>query len=561
MRRPISSSVRCQLQLVDEPERRGDRQLREGVDRLATDRDGEDLGLEAGPVADRARPHRHVLLDALALLRRVGLAIAPLEARDEALERHRVPPRPAHAVAVRDEDPVAARAVEEAVLLLAVEVPPRRVEVDLVAVGDRLDRGLVEPLAAERPRHERALVEREARVRHEQVRVDLELRAEPRAARARAVRRVEREDPRLELRQRDAVLGAREVLAVEERLAVDHGDPDEPFRERRRRLDRLRQPLPEVGLHHEAVDDDLDRVLELLVEDDLLLEQSLLPVDLDAGEAVAPQLLEHVAELALPAAHDRRVDRELRPLGQREHLLDDLVERLARDRAPADRAVRAADPRVQEAEVVVDLRHRADGRARVARRRLLVDRDRRREAVDRVDVGLLHHLEELPRVRGERLDVPALPLGVDRVEGQARLARPGQAGHADERVPRKRDGDVLEVVLPRAVDDEMVSGHTGSSLSPERTFVQRLGLCGRLACAAAEDEAADGEAETEGADREGADRDALAPHRHLLPAADRLALLLGQLLAATLLAQRAAGLEAEVQVVEDLGAVRHVTSV
>ena len=298
-------------------------------------------------------------------------------------------------------------------------------------------------------------------------------------------------------------------------------------------------------------------MLELLVEDDLLLEQSLLAVDLDAGEAVAAQLLEHVAELALPAAHDRRVDRELRSLGQREHLLDDLVERLARDRAAADRAVRAADPRIEEAEVVVDLRHGADRRARVARRRLLVDRDRGREAVDRVDIGLLHHLEELPRVRGERLDVTALPLGVDRVEGQARLARPGQAGHADERVPWKRDGDVLEVVLPRAVDDEMVSGHTGSSLAPERTFVQPLGLAG----AAPEDEPTEGEAEAERADREGADRDALPPHRHLLPAADRLALLLGQLLAATLLAQRSAGLQAEVEVVEDLGAVRHVTSV
>ena len=38
------------------------------------------------------------------------------------------------------------------------------------------------------------------------------------------------------------------------------------------RLDRLRKPLTEIGLHHEPVDYHLDRVLELLVEDDLLLE-------------------------------------------------------------------------------------------------------------------------------------------------------------------------------------------------------------------------------------------------------------------------------------------------
>ncbi len=113
------------------------------------------------------------------------------------------------------------------------------------------------------------------------------------------------------------------------------------------------------------------------------------------------------------------------------------------------------DARVEQAQVVVDLGHRADRRARVARGRLLVDRDRRREPVDRVDVGLLHHLQELPRVGGERLDVAALPLGVDRVEGERRLAGAGEAGDADERVAREPHGDVLEVVLAGAVDDEL----------------------------------------------------------------------------------------------------------
>ena len=274
------------------------------------------------------------------------------------------------------------------------------------------------------------------------------------------MRRVEGEDARLELRQRDAVLGAREVLAEEHRLfRVDDVDRHEPGGEPRRGLDRLREPLAEVGLHHEPVDDHLDRVLALLVEDDLLLEQPLLAVHLDAGEAVGAQLLEHVLVLALAVAHDRRVDGELRPLGQLQHLVDDRLLRLAGDRAPADRAVRTAHARVEQPQVVVDLRHRADGGARVARRRLLVDGDGRREAVDRVDVGLLHHLEELARVRGERLDVAALPLRVDRVEGEARLPGAGEPGDRDQLVPRQADGDVLEVVLPGAVNDELFLRH------------------------------------------------------------------------------------------------------
>jgi hypothetical protein len=55
-----------------------------------------------------------------------------------------------------------------------------------------------------------------------------------------------------------------------------------------------------------------------------------------------------------------------------------------------------------------------------------------------------------------RLDVPALPLGVDRVEGQRRLARSGQPGDDHQRVARQADRDVLEVVLTSARDDDRV---------------------------------------------------------------------------------------------------------
>ncbi len=61
------------------------------------------------------------------------------------------------------------------------------------------------------------------------------------------------------------------------------------------------------------------------------------------------------------------------------------------------------------------------------------------------------------------------------------------------------------------------------------------------------------EAEPEGADGERADRDRLARRREPLPASECLLLLGRQLLAAPLLAQRAAGPEAEVEVVEDFG--------
>ena len=161
-----------------------------------------------------------------------------------------------------------------------------------------------------------------------------------------------------------------------------------------------------------------------------------LAVDPGPREALALQLAEQVGVLPLAAPDDRREHLEAGALGQLEQPVDDLLRGLPRDRLAAHRAVRAAGAGPEQAQVVVDLGDRADGRARVAVRRLLVDRDRRRQALDEVDVGLVHLAEELPGVRRQRLDVPALALGEDRVERQGRLARAGQAGEDDQGVPR-----------------------------------------------------------------------------------------------------------------------------
>ena len=78
-----------------------------------------------------------------------------------------------------------------------------------------------------------------------------------------------------------------------------------------------------------------------------------------------------------------------------------------------------------------------------------------------VDVGLLHPLEELAGVGRQRLDVAPLPLGVDRVEGERRLARAADAGDDDELAGRHRHVDVLEVVRACAADDDVADARSG----------------------------------------------------------------------------------------------------
>ena len=170
----------------------------------------------------------------------------------------------------------------------------------------------------------------------------------------------------------------------------------------------------------------------------------------------AAQLL---LELALAAADDRRQHVDALVVRREHHQVDDALERLRGDLAAAVVAVRHADVGEEQPQVVVDLGDGADRRARVRAGGLLLDGDGRRQAVDQVDVRLLHLLEELAGVGRQRLDVAPLPLGVDGVEGERRLAGARQAGDDDQLVAREVDVDVLEVVDARAAHRNPVVRH------------------------------------------------------------------------------------------------------
>src|SRR5258708_7758088 len=113
-----------------------------------------------------------------------------------------------------------------------------------------------------------------------------------------------------------------------------------------------------------------------------------------------------------------------------------------------------ANAGIKDAEVVVDFGDGADGGARVAGRRLLLDADGRRKAAKIVDVGLGKLAEELPGVTGERFHVAALALGIKRVESEGTLARPTDAGEHNQRVVRQFQVDIAKIVFAGAANND-----------------------------------------------------------------------------------------------------------
>ncbi len=440
------------------------------------DREGTDLGdaatadghghrhrLEPAAAARGARDLAHEALEPLPAGVGLGLAVPALDVAGDALELGVVGALAAVAVA-GDDVHLGRVALEQGALRLGGEVLPGgvQVEAELVAQRPHQPEEVVGDVGLA-PRLDRALPQRRLRVGDDQLGVDLHPGAEPVAGRAGAERGVEGERPRLELVGVDRVLVGAGHLLGELQLAagvlrgqVDEVEHHQPARETERGLHRVGEPALRRLLDSQPVDHDLDRVLLLLVEGRRGVELVGLAVDPGPGEALRLELAEELDVLPLAAADHRRQHLEPLPLLEGQDAVDDLLGGLPLDRRATGRAVRVADPGEEEAEVVVDLGDGADGRAGVLRRGLLVDRDRGREALDEVDVGLVHLAQELARVRRERLDVAALALGEDGVEREARLARAGEAGEDDEGVSGQVDRDVLEVVLPGSTDDQLI---------------------------------------------------------------------------------------------------------
>jgi len=160
-------------------------------------------------------------------------------------------------------------------------------------------------------------------------------------------------------------------------------------------------------------------------------------------------------------------------------VIDHLIDGLGPDRALALGAVGFAGAAEQQPQIVLDLRHRADGGAGIVAGGFLVDRDRRRQPLDRIDVGLVDLAQELAGIGRQALDIAALPFSEDRVKGQGALAAAAHPREHHQPIAGDGEVDVLEIVLTGAPHpDHVLQGATteaATSVQRSRLVVQREG--------------------------------------------------------------------------------------
>ncbi|CAB4898861.1 unannotated protein [freshwater metagenome] len=120
----------------------------------------------------------------------------------------------------------------------------------------------------------------------------------------------------------------------------------------------------------------------------------------DAGSRIALGLhgAEEVRVFALALPHHRCQNLKLGALGQFHDAIHDLLRCLPGYGATAIGAMRLPDARVEQAEVVVDLSHGAYSGSWVAGGGLLINRDGRRQTLNKVNIRLIHLAEKLSRI-------------------------------------------------------------------------------------------------------------------------------------------------------------------
>ena len=158
-------------------------------------------------------------------------------------------------------------------------------------------------------------------------------------------------------------------------------------------------------------------MLDLAVQRKIVRKANNLTIDPGSYITGPPQFGEEVFVLPLLPADDRCQHQERRTGGYFvQDPRHDLLAGLSRHGTAAVGAMPLPHPGIKHPQIVVDLGDRADRRPRIAPAGLLLDRDRRAQAIDPIDLRLGHLAQELASIAREAFDIAPLTLGVERVK-------------------------------------------------------------------------------------------------------------------------------------------------
>ena len=248
-------------------------------------------------------------------------------------------------------------------------------------------------LTALPPQHgNRALVDAQRAIGNHQVRIKFHLISESVALRTCPERVVERKASGLDFINADTAVRARKALGKRQHfLIASHAFyKQKSLRQVQDIFDRIRQSAFDSRLHNQTVNDDFDIMLDILIQLDILRQLIQIAVNADSHIAASRRAFQHLLMPSLSSAHNGRKQLQPRSFRKCHDLIHHLIDALFLDLLAAVRAMRNADSRIQQTEIVINLCYCSDSRTRVTVRRFLINRNRRRKSFDLFHIRLLH---------------------------------------------------------------------------------------------------------------------------------------------------------------------------
>ncbi|MPM95089.1 hypothetical protein SDC9_142240 [bioreactor metagenome] len=160
-------------------------------------------------------------------------------------------------------------------------------------------------------------------------------------------------------------------------FAVDHINRDKAAGQAQGRLNRIGKAAAHLIIHHKAVYHDFNRMLVVLFQLNFFIQLVQVSIHPYTRKPAARRGLKLFYMGTFAAAHYRGEYLKTRALWQFQNVIHHLVYRLLADLPATNGAMRDTDTSIQQTQVVVNFRHGAHGRTRVARSGFLVNRNRR----------------------------------------------------------------------------------------------------------------------------------------------------------------------------------------
>ena len=264
-------------------------------------------------------------------------------------------------------------------------------------------------------------------VRNDQIRIHLCHRAQAGTGGASAERAVKGKHSGRQFLHADAAIRAG-IVGAHHGLFAGIGilDGNNALRERQRRFQTVVDSPLGIFPYHNTIHHSVNGVFFRLCQLFMLFGQVYdFPVHHGPGKTVFAQVFQHLHMLALALSYHGGQQQNPLSLAHGQHIFHHLVNALLFDGLAAFRAVRLPDPRIQQAQIIMNFRHRAHRGARVSGGGFLVDGNGRRQPLDGFHIRLFHLPQKHARIRGQRFHIAPLPFGIDGIKRKAALSAAG----------------------------------------------------------------------------------------------------------------------------------------